>query len=108
MTDRDMSRRATLKTMAAIGAAGPVTYAAALAIVGDRYHNPDYIRTALDKTLVKDAGLSIDYLWEDKYFTAELLANYKLLIMFRDGIVWPSGYGGWYPGLKPGEVEIVS
>ena len=122
MTDRDVTRRTSLKTMGAIGAAGvlgtgrpspvraagPATYADALAIVGDRYHNPDYIRTGLDKTLVTDAGLSIDYLWEDRYLTPELLANYKMLIVFRDGIVWPGGYGGWYPGIKPGEIEIAS
>ena len=36
----------------------PVT---AFALAGDRYHNIDYIRTALGKTLVKDLGISIDF-----------------------------------------------
>jgi type 1 glutamine amidotransferase len=34
--------------------------ATAFAVIGDRYHNSDYIRMALGKTLVKEAGLSID------------------------------------------------
>ena len=100
------SRRKSLRTMGIIGAAGAMTtarpkgaaagfpkaHATALAIVGDRYHNPDYIKTSFNKTLVDDAGLSIDYLWEDDYLTEELLGNYKILINFRDGILHPKGY----------------
>ena len=33
----------------------------AFALVGDRYHNIDYIRTALGKTLGRDLGISIDF-----------------------------------------------
>ena len=33
----------------------------AFAVIGDRYHNSDYIRTALGKTLVGDLGLTIDF-----------------------------------------------
>jgi len=32
----------------------------ALALIGDRYHNPDYIRVSLDKVF-QDLGISIDY-----------------------------------------------
>jgi hypothetical protein len=102
----NFSRRKSLKTLGMLGAAGAITsarpdkafaglpteHAACLAIVGDRYHNPDYIKTALNKTLVKDLGLSIDYLWEDDYLTEDLLKKYKLLLIFRDGVVWPAGY----------------
>ena len=118
----NISRRNSLVTMGAIGAAGmvsaprpsiseaagPDTHATAIAIVGDRYHNPDYIKTALNKTLVKEAGLSIDYLWEDAYFTEELLNNYKILIMFRDGMIHPEGYTGRYAGLDPRDTEVKS
>ena len=45
----------------AAGAAGNNKKADAFALVGDRYHNSDYIRTALGKTLVEEAGLSIDF-----------------------------------------------
>ena len=33
----------------------------AFALAGDRYHNIDYVRTALGKTLVKEMGISIDF-----------------------------------------------
>jgi hypothetical protein len=38
--------------------AGAAKKATAFALIGDRYHNSDYIRTALRKTLVKDLGIS--------------------------------------------------
>jgi type 1 glutamine amidotransferase len=66
----------------------------AFALAGDRYHNIDYIRTALGKTLVRGAGLSIDFTDELSLLTASNLKPYKLLIMFRDGMVWPGGYEG--------------
>ena len=66
----------------------------AFALTGDRYHNIDYVRTALGKTLVKDQGISIDFTDELSLLTASNLKPYKLLIMLRDGMVWPSGYEG--------------
>ncbi len=66
--------------------------ATAFALIGDRYHNSDYIRTALRKTLVKDAGISIDFRDEVELLNAQELKGYKLLIMLRDGMLWPSGY----------------
>ena len=61
----------------------------AFALTGDRYHNIDYVRTALGKTLVKDQGISIDFSDELSLLTAQNLKPYKLLIMLRDGMVWP-------------------
>jgi hypothetical protein len=66
----------------------------AFMLTGDRYHNIDYVRTALGKTLVKDLGISIDFTDELSLLTAPTLKSYKLLIMLRDGMVWPSGYEG--------------
>ena len=66
----------------------------ALALTGDRYHNIDYVRTALGKTLVKDLGISIDFTDELSLLTTANLKPYKLLIMLRDGMIWPSGYEG--------------
>jgi type 1 glutamine amidotransferase len=66
----------------------------AFALTGDRYHNIDYVRTALGKTLVKDGGISIDFTDELSLLTAPNLKPYKLLIMLRDGMTWPSGYEG--------------
>ena len=46
-------------TLASIGAARAAT-PRALALIGDRYHNPDYIRVSLDKVF-HDLGIAIDY-----------------------------------------------
>lgn len=85
--------------------------ATAFAVIGDRYHNSDYIRMALGKTLVKEAGLSIDFTDEVSLLSAETLKDYQMLIVFRDGMLWPNGYGdkGSYPGYLPDKnSEIVS
>src|ERR1700681_1792574 len=66
--------------------------ATAFALIGDRYHNSDYIRIGLGKTLGKDLGLSIDFRDEVGLLDAETLQGYKLLIIFRDGMTWPDGY----------------
>ncbi len=107
-----ITRRTSLERIGLAGAAGilgasrmarayPGTSqnATAFAVVGDRYHNSDYIRTALNKTLVRDGGLSIDFTDEVTLLSAETLQNYKMLILFRDGMTWPGGYMYfWYPG----------
>jgi type 1 glutamine amidotransferase len=87
------------------------TKATAFAVVGDRYHNSDYIRVALGKIFVREAGLSIDFTDEVSLLSAETLKGYQMLIVFRDGMVWPNGYGGRgsYPGHVPGSSsEIIS
>jgi type 1 glutamine amidotransferase len=66
--------------------------ATAFALVGDRYHNSDYIRTALGKTLGKDLGIPIDFSDELSLLRSGHLKNYKLLIVLRDGMIWPDGY----------------
>ena len=77
--------------------------AIAFAVVGDRYHNSDYIRMALGKILVREAGLSIDFTDEVSLLSSETLKGYEMLIVFRDGMLWPNGYGGRgsYPGYVP-------
>jgi len=83
--------------------------ATALAIIGDRYHNSDYIRTALGKTIVREAGVSIDFTDETQMLSAENLKGYKLVIIFRDGMIWPEGYIGSYAGYVSGQSpEIIS
>jgi type 1 glutamine amidotransferase len=100
---QQITRRAVVSGIAASALlAGPRAQAAkkatAFALIGDRYHNSDYIRTALRKTLVKDAGISIDFRDEVELLNAEELKGYKLLIMLRDGMLWPSGYLQGPPG----------
>ena len=103
---------AALGTTQSTGYAYTITKkATAFALVGDRYHNSDYIRTALGKTLVREAGLSIDFTDEVTLLSAETLEDYKLLIVFRDGMIWPNGYGGRgsYAGYVSGQgIEIIS
>jgi type 1 glutamine amidotransferase len=65
----------------------------ALALIGDRYHNPDYIRVSLDRVF-KDLDLSVDYTIQYDQISAGLLKNYQLLLILRDGMIWPDGYLG--------------
>jgi type 1 glutamine amidotransferase len=65
----------------------------ALALVGDRYHNPDYIRVSLDKVF-NDLAIPIDYTIDYSKISASLLKNYQLFLILRDGMIWPGGYLG--------------
>jgi type 1 glutamine amidotransferase len=84
--------------------------ATAFALVGDRYHNSDYIRTALGKTLVKDLGISIDFTDEVTALNSRNLSGRKLLIIFRDGMIWPNGYPDYatFPGFVQGRTKVIS
>jgi hypothetical protein len=63
----------------------------ALALVGDRYHNADYIRTALNR-LFLELGVPIVFTINFSEIDAAQLARYNLLVVFRDGLNWPNGY----------------
>ncbi|MGA3225886.1 MAG: ThuA domain-containing protein [Acidobacteriaceae bacterium] len=65
----------------------------ALALIGDRYHNPDYIRVSLDKVF-KELNIPIDYTIQYDQISASLLKQYQLLLILRDGMIWPDGYLG--------------
>jgi type 1 glutamine amidotransferase len=65
----------------------------ALALIGDRYHNPDYIRVALDKVF-KALGIQVDYTIQYDQVAPELLSKYQLFVCLRDGMIWPGGYLG--------------
>jgi hypothetical protein len=99
---RILSRRSALWSIAASLAAAK-DKATAFALIGDRYHNSDYIRTALTRNLAQGAGISIDFRDEVELLNAEQLSGYKLLIILRDGMLWPSGYSD-----APSGVSIVS
>ena len=70
----------------------------ALALIGDRYHNADYIRVALNR-LFHDLNLPIDYTINYDQISARLLAPYRLFVVLRDGMIWPKGY------LEPNDYE---
>jgi type 1 glutamine amidotransferase len=109
-----ITRRSVLSGIAAsallpAARASAANRATAFALIGDRYHNSDYIRTALRKTLVKDAGITIDFRDEVELLNAQELKGYKLLIILRDGMLWPSGYLQGPPGApNTPAVPIVS
>jgi type 1 glutamine amidotransferase len=65
----------------------------ALALIGDRYHNPDYIRVALDRVF-HELRIPIDYTIQYEKLSRDLLKPYRLFICLRDGMIWPGGYLG--------------
>ncbi len=70
----------------------------ALALIGDRYHNADYIRVALDR-LFRELDLRIDYTIDYDSISARRLQDYRLFMTLRDGMIWPGGY------LEPNDYE---
>lgn len=90
------TRRSALAALAAAAAAPKsargAQKATAFALIGDRYHNSDYIRTGLTRNVTRDLNISVDFCDETKMLNAETLTGYKLLIILRDGMIWPDGY----------------
>jgi len=110
-----VSRRSVLAMAAGAAIAPRAVHAAqkgsAYGLIGDRFHNSDYIRVGLSRTIQKDLDVNIDFCDETKNLTADTLHGYKLLIILRDGMSWPDGYpdegsnAGWVAG---GKVDLVS
>jgi hypothetical protein len=103
-----LSRRAVLGTVA-LSCARAVARekAAAFGLIGDRFHNSDYIRTGLNRTIGKDIGVSIDFTDETRLLTSETLKGYKLLIIHRDGMIWPDGYPEGRGGRRGGDQAVA-
>ena len=121
-----ISRRGMLKTVAAVAASGALRRSEAwasatrqgvsgngprtLALIGDRWHNPDYIRVSLDRVF-KDLNLPIDYTTNHYDLSPSLLQPYQLFVCLRDNMIWPGGYGAdrieelENPGEFPAEKE---
>jgi len=122
MKDRNpISRRAALRNVgmmgagAALGAAvsAPGLQAApakadVLAVIGDRWHSFDYLRTAFTRTLITEAGVSVTFVPAPSDFIGETLAGHRLLIMLCDGLSFPGGYATTYPFMDPEKVKIIS
>lgn len=64
-----------------------------LALIGDRFHNSDYIRVALNR-LFGELNLLVDYTIDYDRLSRDLLHNYRLFVCLRDGMIWPDGYLG--------------
>ena len=96
-----ISRRSFFHMAAAAAGAGalaPFSAAQAgrrrvLALIGDRYHNADYIRVALDRIL-DGLNVSVDYTIDYRQLSRNGLANYQVFLCLRDGMIWPGGYSG--------------
>jgi Trehalose utilisation len=107
----NITRRSAFVTLAGAALAPLVgrgaSKATAFALIGDRYHNSDYVRVGLGRTIQKDMGVSIDFCDETAMLNAETLDGYKLLIILRDGMSWPDGYpdetsnAGWVATGRP-------
>ena len=78
-----------------------------LALIGDRYHNPDYIRVSLNR-LFKELGLPIDYTMNYYDLSRSLLEPYQLFICLRDNMIWPEGYPADASMTKPGEASFAT
>ena len=118
---KPLSRRSAIRRVGSIGAASVLGAmgvrarassaagkADIFALVGDRWHNFDYIRTALTRTLVRESGASITFTPDNTLLTGEMLAAHKLLIMLCDGLAFPGGYTTPYPFYDPEKMKIAS
>lgn len=63
----------------------------ALALIGDRYHSPVYIRDSLIPAFVRE-NIPVTFIENDQALTEEALEKVELLVFLRDGMNWPDGY----------------
>ncbi len=63
----------------------------ALALIGDRYHSPTYIRDGLIPALVRE-NIPVTFITDVTQLNAESLKDHQLLIILRDGMNWPDGF----------------
>ncbi len=63
----------------------------ALALIGDRYHSPVYIRNNLIPAFVRE-NIPVTFIENDQALTGEALEKVELLVFLRDGMNWPEGY----------------
>lgn len=116
----NISRRTILERLGLAGAGGALggllssgtaeaksKKAEAFALIGDRWHNFDFIRTAMKRIFVEEAGISVDFTAEVTDLSAERLKGYKLLIMLCDGMSFPGGYNSPYVFVEK-DTKIVS
>src|SRR2546425_5695510 len=63
----------------------------ALALIGDRYHSPVYIRDGLAPAFLRE-NVPITFIENVEALSGEALKDYQLLVILRDGMNWPNGY----------------
>jgi type 1 glutamine amidotransferase len=62
-----------------------------IVLMGDRYHNQNDIRIALNRVF-EELGISVDYTTNYYDLSAALLKPYQLFVCLRDNMIWPGGY----------------
>jgi hypothetical protein len=62
----------------------------ALALIGDRVHDPAHLEAGLGRAF-EAAGLAVRFAVDVRALSAASLAQVKLLVILRDGMVWPDG-----------------
>ena len=62
----------------------------ALVLIGDRYHEPEYIETGL-RRMFEATGVIPHFTVDVRALSAENLAHVSLLVILRDGMIWPDG-----------------
>ncbi|MBC7353788.1 MAG: ThuA domain-containing protein [Thermogutta sp.] len=67
----------------------PSSHPRALALIGDRYHHPGYIREAIEQVCQK-AGIAVRFVYDVRLLSSEILGQYDVLVVLRDGMLWPS------------------
>jgi type 1 glutamine amidotransferase len=110
-----LSRRSAIKSLgAAVGSVfggGHVSAqrfdADAFALVGDRWHSFDFIRTAFNRNFVDGMGLSLDMTSDYTRFNYDTFNRHRLLIVLMDGMVFPDGYTSPYH-LIAKDIELIS
>ncbi|MFZ0216472.1 MAG: ThuA domain-containing protein [Candidatus Dormiibacterota bacterium] len=89
----------------ASGEAAPAGDARVFAVIGDRYHNADFIRVHLDR-LFGEMGLGYDYTIDTREITSERLSRYPVFLFFRDGYHFAGGYIG--PDAFPYAAQLMN
>ncbi len=93
----DLARRSLLRAAAAATivrlARAQAGAPRVLALIGDRYHNADYIHVALAK-IHDGLNVSLDYTIDYTRLSREDLKHYQVFLCLRDGMIWPGGYLG--------------
>jgi len=62
----------------------------ALVLIGDHYHPPGYIRPPLESVFDR-LGMPATFIYDVTKLTAENLEGASLLVVLRDGMIWPNG-----------------
>ncbi len=66
------------------------TGAHALVLIADRYHEPEHIEIGLRKVF-KSTGVIPHFTFDTRALSADDLARVQLLVILKDGMLWPDG-----------------